>query len=281
MTIHAKGSEGDIDWMTFPLVVRPASGGPAGQIHLALNGKVPDRPRNRTADGTRVNVSNCQTVPAERWTVASDGTLRVHNHCLDIAGSGGAAGQQAQLWQCTGSTRQTWMQGTAGELVNPVSGLCLTGPGSGAVPTVGTCRIKANEAWTLPGHPVLAVVTSTCMDDLHSVGTNGNPIDMFACNGTPVENWAFEPDGSIRVYGDKCVTVRTLGRAGAKVQLWTCTAANRKGQQWAIVRTGDVSSELSIGGLCLAVPSMTAANGSQLVTARCTATDPRIHWRVW
>ncbi len=108
------------------------------------------------------------------------------------------------------------------------------------------------------------------MDDLHSVGTNGNPIDMFSCNGTPVQNWAFEPDGTIRVYGSKCVTVRTLGRVGAKVQLWTCTAANRKGQQWAIVRTGDVSSELSIGGLCLAVPSMTAANGSQLVMARCT-----------
>jgi hypothetical protein len=279
VTIHAKGSEGDIDWMTFPLVVRTASGGPAGRVRLALNGKCLTDPGNKTANGTRVDVSNCQAGPAQRWTVVSDGTLRVRGRCLDIAGSGGAAGQRVQLWQCTGAPREIWMQGTAGELVNPSSGLCLTGPGS--VPTTGTCRIKADEAWTLPGHQVLASVTNTCMDDLHSVGTNGNPIDMFSCNGTPVQDWTFEPDGSIRVYGNKCVTVRTPGRAGAKVELWACTAANRRGQDWAIVRTGGVSSELSIGGVCLAIPSMTAAGGSQLVMARCTATDPRVHWRVW
>ena len=71
------------------------------------------------------------------------------------------------------------------------------------------------------------------------------------------------------------------GRVGAKVVLWTCTAANRKGQQWAVVRNGDLSNEFSIGGLCLAIPSMTAADGSQLVMARCTLADTRIHWRVW
>ncbi len=119
VTIHAKGSEGDIDWMTFPLVVRPASGGPAGQIHLALNGKCLTDPGNRTANGTRVNVSNCQTVPAERWTVESDGTLRVHNHCLDIAGSGGAAGQQVQLWQCNGSARRDLDAGHRGRTRQP------------------------------------------------------------------------------------------------------------------------------------------------------------------
>ena len=98
-----------------------------GQIHLVLDGKCLTDPGNRTGNGTRVNVANCQAGPAQHWAVASDGTLRVHNHCLEIAGQGGAAGQQVQLWQCNGSTREVWMQGTAGELVNPASGLCLTG----------------------------------------------------------------------------------------------------------------------------------------------------------
>ena len=79
-----------------------------------------------------------------------------------------------------------------------------------------------------------------------------------------------------------CLTVHgALGRVGTKIQLWACTAANRKGQQWAVVRTGGLSAELQLGGVCLAIPSVTAADGSQLVTARCTATDPRIHWRIW
>jgi hypothetical protein len=278
VTIHARDSHGGTSTMTFPLVARFAANGPAGQIRLALNGRCLTDPGNRTANGTRVNVANCQAGAAQHWTVAADGTLRVHNRCLDIAGQGGAAGQPAQLSQCTGSTREMWMQGTAGELANPASGLCLTSSGPGT--KMGACRIKRTGQWTLPARPVLASVPGKCMDDLHSVGNNGNPVDMYSCNGTPIQNWTFEPDGSIRVYGNKCVTVRTLGRAGTKVVLWTCGARNR-GQHWAVVRTGYMSAELSIGGVCLAVPSMTAADGTQLVTGRCTATDPRVHWHVW
>ncbi len=278
VTIHAKDSLGGISVMTFPLVVRFAANGPGGQIRLALNGKCLTDPGNRTGNGSRVNVSNCQTGAAQRWTVGSDGTIRVHNHCLDIAGQRGAAGQPAQLWQCTRGPREIWVQGTAGELVNPPSGLCLTASGSGT--KMGACRIKPADAWTLPAGPVLAASAGTCLDDFHSVGNNGNPIDMYSCNGTPIQNWTFEPDGSIRVYGNKCVTVRTLGRVGTKVVLWTCSAANR-GQHWAVVQSGSLSSELGIGGMCLAVPSLTAPDGSQLVMARCTATDPRIHWRIW
>ena len=282
VTIHAKDSKGGISVMTFPLVVRFAANGPTGQIHLALNGRCLTDPGNRTADGTRVTVSRCAAGPAQRWTVGSDGTIRVHNHCLDIAGQGSAAGQPAQLLQCTRGVREIWLQGTAGELVNPASGLCLTASGSGA--KMGACRINKSEAWTLPAQPVLAAVTGKCVDDLHDVGTNGSIIDMFSCNGTPPQAWTFEPDGTIHsaAYGTKCLTVHgALGRVGTKIQLWACTAGNRKGQQWAIVRTGGLSSELTLGGVCLAIPGMTAADGSQLVTARCTATDPRIHWRIW
>ena len=279
VTIHATDSHGGTSTMTFPLVARFAGGGPAGQIHLALNGKCLNDPGNRTANGTRVNVANCQTGAGQHWTFAPDGTIRVRGRCLDIAGKGGAAGQPAQVWQCDGSPREAWAQGTAGELVNPAAGLCLTS--SAPSTKMGTCRIKRDEEWTLPPRPVLASVPGKCMDDLHSVGSNGNPVDMFSCNGTPIQNWTFERDGTIRVYGNKCVTIRTLGRAGTKVALWTCTAANRRGQQWAVVRTGYMSAELSIGGVCLSVPSMTAADGTQLVTGRCTASDPRVHWHIW
>jgi hypothetical protein len=278
VTIHAKDSLGGISLMTFPLVVRFAANGPTGQIRLALNGKCLTDPGNRTGNGTHVTISGCAAGATQRWIVGSDGTIRIHNHCLDIAGQRGSAGQPAQLWQCTRGPREIWVQGTAGELVNPASGLCLTASGSST--KMGTCRIKPNDAWTLPAGPVLAAFAGKCLDDFHSVGNNGNPIDMYSCNGTPIQNWAFEPDGSIRVYGNKCVTVRTLGRVGTKVVLWTCSAGNR-GQHWGVVRNGDLSSEFSIGGLCLAIPSMTAADGSQLVMARCTLADTRIHWRVW
>ena len=47
------------------------------------------------------------------------------------------------------------------------------------------------------------------------------------------------------------------------------------------MQSGSLGVELTQGGVCLAVPSMTAADGSQLVAAACNATDPRIHWHTW
>ena len=47
------------------------------------------------------------------------------------------------------------------------------------------------------------------------------------------------------------------------------------------MQSGSLGTELTQGGVCLAVPSMTAIDGSRLVAARCTAADPRIHWHTW
>jgi len=284
VTIHAKGSLGDTDFMTFPLTVRSAlTSGPIGQIFLGLGGKCLNDPGDRTANGTRVVLWNCQSGTEQRWTIASNGTIRVHNRCLDIAGSGGFAGQPVQLEPCVGAARELWVQGTAGELVNPASGLCLTDPGSstanGAAPAMGACRRTPSATWTLPAEPILSAMAGKCVDDYHSVGTNGNKVDTYTCNGTPVQSWTFEPNGTLRIYGNKCLTATRLGAVGVKIELWTCDGAAT--QRWAVARTGGLSSELTQDGVCLAIPSMTAIDGTQLVTARCTASDPRVHWHVW
>lgn len=289
VTLTGYGSRGTYDIMTFKLVVKPAADkGANGQIRLALDGKCLQDPGGRTANGTRVQIENCAIGATEHWTVASDATMRVNGRCLDIAGAGSASGRQLQLWTCgNASARQILVQGSDGELVNPASGLCVTDPGSsrknGTVPTMGACHAMSYEQWTLPSQPILAAVGGSCADDHFSAGTNGSVVDMFLCNGTRGQGWAFHPDGTIRagIYGDKCVTVRgTLGKAGTKIVLWACSAGN-KAQRWTVTRTGGLSSELSLGGVCLGVPSMTAANATQLITAACTASDPRVHWHIW
>jgi len=126
---------------------------------------------------------------------------------------------------------------------------------------------------------LLGPIANTCVDDYHSVGTNGNKIDIYFCNGSPVQHWAFEPDGTLRVFGNKCITVSLYGRVGVRIDLWTCNGA--RSQKWAVVQSGSLGSELTQGGVCLAVPSMTAPFGAQMVAARCTAADPRIHFHIW
>jgi hypothetical protein len=295
VVIHENGSLGTIDQMAFKLVVKAAPDkGPTGQIHLALDGKCLQDPGGRTANGTHVQIANCASGATERWTVASDGTIRVNGRCLDIAGTGSASGKQLQLWSCgNANPRQLWAQGTRGELINPASGICVTDPGSsrknGTVPTMGACHVKSYEQWTLPAQPILTALGGSCADDHYSGGNNGNIVDMFWCNGTQGQAWSFRPDGTIRagLYGSKCVTVRgRLGAVGTRIVLWTCSSAN-KGQKWTVVRTGAMSSAISLGGVCLGIPAMTAAkgtqlegNGTQLITSRCSSTDPRDLWHI-
>jgi hypothetical protein len=280
VTFKAKGSLGPSDQKVLKLVVKAAPNqGATGQIHLALDGKCLQDPGNRTANGTRAEIENCVSGATERWTVASDNTIRANGHCLNIAGSGGSNGRQLQLWNCNGSTRQVWLQESAGQLVNPASGLCVTDPGSsrvnGATPTMGACHARSFEQWTLPAQPVFTAVGGRCMDDPLGRGYNGTVIDMYACNNTPGQAWNFEPNGTIKIsqYANVCVTMHK----GQPV-LWVCGAAGD--QKWSVNRTGGLGSELTVGGACLATKSLTAGNAVNLVMTKCSAGNPLDLWHI-
>jgi hypothetical protein len=289
VTIHERGSLGSADAMTFKLVVKPAADnggtgpdtGGLGQIHLPFAGECLQDPGNRTVNGTRVELEPCVAGATERWTVAADNTIRANGRCLTIAGSGASSGRQLVLEGCGGSARQRWAQGTNGELANPASGLCATDPGSsrrsGTASTMGGCRATSSEQWALPPQAALTALGGSCLDDHFSSGVNGNVIDMFWCQFSTAK-WTFEPDGTIRMFGDKCVTVRS-----GKAVIWTC--GGHSGQKWTVARISAMGSEIAQGGVCLAIPSMTRGaalelNGTQLVTSRCSRTDPRDLWHI-
>ncbi len=284
VTIHERGSLGTADTRTFAMVVHaaPVSGG-TGQIHLPFAGKCLQDPGNRTANGTRVEIESCVSGASESWTVSSDNTVHVHGRCLTIAGSGSSAGRQLVLEACTGGARQRWAEGNHGELVNPASGECLTDPGAskrnGTVPVTGTCHTQSYEQWTLPAQRVLTALGGSCLDT-SSNGAIGQRIDEFWCQFSG-SYWTFEPDGTIRMFGNKCITVKSK-----KAVIGLCSAGNST-QKWTVARTSAMGSELSEGGVCLAIPSMTAdrgtrleTNDTQLITSKCSNTDPRDLWHI-
>lgn len=288
VTVHERGSRGSVDAMTFKLTVKSVAAASAtGQIHLALDGKCLQDPGDRTANGTPVRIEPCAAGPTERWTIESDTTIRVSGRCLTVSGTGSYAGRELQLARCgRANPRQLWTEGTRGELIGIASGLCATDPGSskrnGTVPTLGACHVKSYEQWTLPAQPILTALGGYCADDHYSIGSNGAIVDMFWCNSTMGQNWTLGTDGTIRAgrYGGQCLTIR-----GSKAVLWACGAAGN--QKWTVVRTGAMSSELAQGGVCLAVPGLTVRKGTvlepigtQLVTSRCGAANPRDLWHI-
>jgi hypothetical protein len=251
--------------------------GATGPIRLALDGKCLQDPGNRNANGAKVEITNCVSGSTEKWTLAPDGTIRISGRCLNISGTS-YKGKAVQLWTCDSGPHQEWTLGSKGELVNPPSGLCLTDPGAsrqnGAVPVMGGCGAHSWQQWNLPAQQVLTPLGG-CLDDLHSVGTNGAIVDKYTCNGTIAQSWIFSTDGTIKggQYPADCLNPR-----GTKVVLWRCA---QQRQPWSVIPAGGLGVELRAGSVCLAMPAFTAADTTQLVTTRCSAANPLDLWHIW
>ncbi|MFJ6656622.1 lectin [Streptomyces sp. NPDC091377] len=114
-------------------------------------GKCADVAGGSSANGTAVQLYDCNGSAAQRWTVGSDGTLRVLGKCLDATAGGTADGTRLQLWDCNGSGAQRWTVSAARDIVN----------------------VQANK----------------CMDVTGANTANGTRLQLWTCNGTSAQKW--------------------------------------------------------------------------------------------
>ncbi|MFG1676052.1 glycoside hydrolase family 27 protein [Micromonospora sp. NPDC049282] len=128
---------------------------------------------------------------------ARSGSLvgRQSGRCLDINNSTTANGTQAQLWDCTGATNQTWTY---------TSGRQLT--------------IYGNK----------------CLDAYNAGTANGTRVVIWDCNGQANQQWTVNTDGTIRgVQSGLCVDASGAATAnGTKILLWTCGSADNQRWSW-------------------------------------------------
>jgi chitinase len=128
-------------------------GGTGGQI-TGYGGKCVDVNAASSANGTAVQLYDCNGSAAQQWTVGSDGSIKALGKCMDLTAAGTANGTKVQLYDCNGTGAQKWQAGSGSTLVNPASGKCLdaTGPSSanGTRLQIWTCTGAANQQWTLP-----------------------------------------------------------------------------------------------------------------------------------
>ncbi|MFF2140450.1 ricin-type beta-trefoil lectin domain protein, partial [Streptomyces sp. NPDC058193] len=128
---------------------QPSGGGPV----TGIGGKCLDVPSANSANGTPVQLYDCNGTAAQRWTVGSDGTLRALGKCLDVASAGTADGTPVQLWDCNGTAAQQWAVPAARDIVNPQANKCLDAIGSssanGTRMQIWTCTGAANQKWTV------------------------------------------------------------------------------------------------------------------------------------
>ncbi|MFL4908777.1 ricin-type beta-trefoil lectin domain protein [Streptomyces sp. MMS24-I2-30] len=125
----------------------------AGVAIKGLAGKCVDVAGASAANGTPVQLYDCNGTAAQQWAVGSDGTIRALGKCLDVTGNGTADGSAVQLWDCTGGPNQKWTVSAAHDIVNPQANKCLDATGNssanGTRLQIWTCSGGANQKWTV------------------------------------------------------------------------------------------------------------------------------------
>ncbi|MFE9249595.1 ricin-type beta-trefoil lectin domain protein [Streptomyces sp. NPDC007088] len=118
-----------------------------------LGGKCLDVAGASSANGSAVQLYDCNGTAAQQWNVNSDGTLRALGKCLDVTGNSTANGAKLQLWDCGGGANQKWTVTAAKDIVNPQADKCVdvtdNSSANGSRAQLWTCTGGANQKWTV------------------------------------------------------------------------------------------------------------------------------------
>ncbi|MGW3508943.1 glycoside hydrolase family 19 protein [Streptomyces sp. NPDC000994] len=124
-----------------------------GQIS-GLAGKCVDVAAASNANGTAVQLYDCNGTNAQKWSNSGDGTLRALGKCLDVVDRSTANGAAVQLWDCSGGANQQWVVTGARDIVNPAANKCLdvrdNNSANGTRLQIWTCTGGANQKWNAP-----------------------------------------------------------------------------------------------------------------------------------
>ncbi|MFF6999828.1 ricin-type beta-trefoil lectin domain protein [Streptomyces sp. NPDC008313] len=130
------------------------SGGGSGGSFTGLAGKCLDVAGGSSANGTAVQLWDCNGSAAQRWTVNADGSVQALGKCLDVTSASTADGAKVQLYDCNGTGAQRWSyDSTTGDVVNTAAGKCLDvtddSSANGARAQIWSCTGAANQKWHL------------------------------------------------------------------------------------------------------------------------------------
>jgi glucosylceramidase len=107
--------------------------------------------------------------------------------------------------------------------------------------------------------------SNLCLDDRSASTANGNPIQIYTCNGTSAQNWTVNANGTLTVLG-KCLDVTGAGTAnGTLVDLYDCNGTGA--QQWQAQSNGELVNTNS--GKCLDDTNFSTTPGTQVQIWAC------------
>ncbi|MGW7260887.1 ricin-type beta-trefoil lectin domain protein [Streptomyces sp. NPDC054834] len=139
---------------TFTWSGTQSGGGSTSGAFVGLGGKCLDVAGGSSANGTAVQLYDCNGSTAQKWTVMSDGSVQALGKCLDVTSASTADGAKVQLYDCNGSGAQQWSySASTGDVVNTAANKCLdvtdNSSANGARAQIWSCTGAANQKWKL------------------------------------------------------------------------------------------------------------------------------------
>ncbi|MFG2645068.1 ricin-type beta-trefoil lectin domain protein [Streptomyces sp. NPDC048370] len=119
---------------------------------VGLGGACLDVAGGSAADGTPVQLWQCNGSAAQAWTIHADGTVRALGKCLDVTDGSTTNGAKVQLYTCNGTGAQRWRHEPASaDLVNVAADKCLDATGNsstnGTRAQIWSCTGAPNQKW--------------------------------------------------------------------------------------------------------------------------------------
>ncbi|HVB44171.1 MAG TPA: ricin-type beta-trefoil lectin domain protein [Streptosporangiaceae bacterium] len=130
-------------------------------------------------------------------------------------------------------------------------------------------NLAGDSLGAVPGDIVSGVSSVKCIDDRGSVTSDGDPIQVYTCNGSGAQLWLHDSAGRKSTFSvlGKCLDDTGSGTAnGTKIQLYRCN--NSGAQRW----TPGASGSLQIFGKCLDDPGSSTSNGTRPQIYTCNGT---------
>ncbi|MFF9818188.1 ricin-type beta-trefoil lectin domain protein [Streptomyces sp. NPDC014006] len=140
--------------VTFTWSGTQSGGGDRTGAFVGLADKCLDVAGGSTANGTAVQLYDCNGTTAQRWTVKTDGTIQALGKCLDVTSASTTDGAKIQLYDCNATGAQQWSYNTStGDVVNLAANKCLdvtdNTSTNGTRLQIWSCTGAANQKWRL------------------------------------------------------------------------------------------------------------------------------------
>ncbi|MEU4218239.1 arabinofuranosidase catalytic domain-containing protein [Actinoplanes sp. NPDC026623] len=200
---------------------------------LRTLGRCLDINGNGTANGTQLELYDCNGAGGQKWVQQADGSLRnpQSGRCLDSPNGATGNGTRLQIWDCNSSAAQKFAVNGGGATVGP-AGRCVDvaaddSGGNGTAVQLWDCQSYAiDQHWFHNANGSLRTL-GRCLDIVGNGTANGTQVELYDCNGVGGQAWQQQADGSLRnPQSGRCLDAPNGASAnGTRLQIYDCNGS--------------------------------------------------------